>query len=498
MRDIESVFLEKKDYRKNQLFLTLQNSEDQRCRINTLLQKYQYTRKTFNGDIAELKEEILHVYQEDLLEKTASDIILHQSKSSFLSFLLPLFYVRRSRNFQLFDILVQQEVQTFKQLQTKIFSSQSAIYQILKTLNQVVFPLKITFSLWGIEGEEHTIRSFLFMVYWSLFGGFCWPFSIEKESLLVIMNMEGFLKREITEFEREKTLFWMAITLCRLRKRCFISKGQPSKRMIPKWFGGYLALGQLKPEIRVSVEDEYSFFLRMRPIDTPPVYRLNQGRLASRGMVYYQSLNRLTNTNDEKGNWPLTIQLEERLLEHAKVRGWRESQCQNLIIQFRKIRHCMEEDLIDLCHWLDPKSLSYYMSMQSTIVGDIQELLRRLPKEVACLYVSECQQLGLGLRPSVRVQIHAKKGEVAPLMRLLDSCGNDSIELDQGSDRAIDILFTDVLSEYQMEQSVGNHCIFYEYPLKDAAIISELRKIIDLHFLNQEQECNDHEEERSM
>lgn len=463
MRELSSIFLGKKERRKRQLFIELKTSDGQQVSTTAYMSSYPHTRKTFNMDVSELGEDIRSVYQEDLLVKTNTFLFLRKKETFFPSDWLTLFYVRRSCYFQVFDTLFQQGIQTFKELKAHVFYSQSAIYQSFKALNQAFNSLPITVSLAGIEGDEELVRHFLFIIYWTLFGGVVWPFAIQKEELLTITQMEGFSDRVWGDFHHEKKLFWLAITVTRIRNNQHIVKSIPQAKDIPDWITRLFDLCHITSTIMGSLGNEQRFLLKsLQFLDLPVGQDIQK-------CTYLADSVLLSCDN-----------LEKLLVVHAQRQGWGVTQCQNLMQPFSQLRYYVREDLVDLIHWLEPECMKTYLQDNPVISSDISCQLALLPNEVASLYVLACRQLGLKLSPILRARIHSRTGTILPIKRFLERYDDYYIEVDQYQESFVDVLLTDLLLEYQLEESQGHPCILFEYPLSEVLITEELRKCCNL------------------
>lgn len=478
MEQLRSIFLDKKDYRKNELFSLLKTSELE-CLSTEAYTDYKYSRKTFRADILELKEDLLEVYGTDLFSSQGPDSFKIDTSHFIASNKLFLFYLEKSRNFETFNFIVQHAPQTFKFFQSMFFYSQSAIYQSLNQLNKSFESLSLKFSLSGIEGDERTIRHVLFRVYWIAFGGVKWPFEIDREFLLNEVNKGEIIRGKLSEFERERLLYWLAITVLRIKKGLGVLTNKSSKsESLSSLFEGFLTTvcPNLSPE--VSVQDEVRFFTdTIASFDNQEMSLEPFEELVAESSIV-ERWKSIRISEKESVSVSIHNRLEELLLEEALSKGWQPDECRHLVKQLNKIRYYIEENLLDYYYFVTPSNETDYREQRQWVSSELKNLLDQFPNRIASVYIFECTRLGLMLTKPLRIRVHSKDGNALQLKSLLQKQVVCSIELEYRKEFEADVLFTDLLSEYQLSLSSGQKCIFYEFPLVETKIIDSFKDVM--------------------
>lgn len=457
------IFFDKKDYRKMQLFSILQDRYPAGIEKKELYIKYQASRKTLFSDIRELEQDFIQIYDKPILKIKENGTFFLEYELEFSFQKLLLFYAGNSRNFWIFNKIVNSQSTSFKELTKTVFFSQSAIYGSMHQLTHYFHPLSISWSFSGIQGNERKIRHLLFESYWSLFGGVSWPFDIIRDNLLV--EVEQFEKKVwiFNELERERMLYWLAIMKLRISQgHTLATSKQVSKKNV-----------EAAIHVKFLIEKHVFEKLLITELEEEIDFLMNS-------LTYFIGCS-LTNMEDSEysPSWE-GLKIEEQCIEKGVGAGWDSNQLQQFYIHLKKIRYFWEENLIGWYHFIEPNAAIYFNESKSFLENGIKKLLNEVPLLLASAYMYECKKIGLFFVAPIRIQIISKEGNTIEVEKKIQRFSEYPIEFDQREGARVDIVLTNYLAKQERKEVNENHYFFYDNPLNENKISMILERAIAL------------------
>lgn len=183
------------------------------------------------GDILEISRYKLEKYLQEVHEELkenhyAADIILLETGEIETHNLthtivkrMRLFLVQRSLSFQLFHRYVTAETSLDKQIE-ELHVSRSSTYRVYKRLKEQLTDEGFQLKKNQLIGNEFSIRSFLFGLYYEIFNGLSSPFDdeIQMQAKELFRYLEHYLNLSLPKTKEHKLIFFISITLTRLRR----------------------------------------------------------------------------------------------------------------------------------------------------------------------------------------------------------------------------------------------------------------------------------------
>lgn len=445
MSQFDAVFFEKKDYRKNQLFSLLHHNLGEGMYIKNLIIQSNVSSKTFYSDLKELQEDILEVYGFQLLISEGVGKVGLDYGKSFSWQKLKMFYAERGRNFWVFHKIVHQPSYLHRKKKINFYFSNSSVYASMAQLNEKFKDLNIMFSLAGVKGDEKKIRLLLFESYWSLFKGYSWPFESERQVLLQeVQKMEN-AGMKFNEVEKEKILYWFAITEIRLKRGAFIKKNTESQSQ-----------SSMKNTIVKDV------FKKKLGRDIPSQFWGNEVFFLIKTLSNFIGYSSPSTIKIKSKKYSDEVVELEKLLK-LKIDGSYQSSLIDSLL--KKTRYYVEENLIDLYHFMEPEADRYFVEYQKSLDVEVDELFKKLPENICSMYFYECKNNGISLLRTIRIQIISSEGYVQQIVNLLKNYSQYPIEFVQMGDINSDI----ILTNYPLEENMNKY-VYYNWPITENTI----------------------------
>ncbi|CAD5898847.1 hypothetical protein CMALT430_20075 [Carnobacterium maltaromaticum] len=459
MKHFNQIFFHKKELRKIWLFSFFKKASSQGVQLTELLIAYPYSRKTFHSDMKELRQDLVVVYKNQILIEQENGIYRLDNESKISSQKLILYYAKRSRDFSVFHTIAKNRKASFSYLTTKLYYSQSSIYNSMKKLNVEFESVGVSCSTNGLSGEEKKIRHLLFESYWSGFAGIEWPFDVPREQLVQEIKKLEELGIRLNELEKEKILYWLAVTEIRLSKgNSIIDTGDKSisRKNRTILFQSFFELSSNEYSREYNFEDEEAFL-----ISTIYFLRDHQVELQEQ---------------DNQLNCVIKIE------KYLKLRGANSGLSQIELNQFQKqlikINYYLKENLIDLYHFLEPKAKSYYEENFILMEDDWHLLQKDIYAEISSIYVLAAKNNGVSLVKPLRIHLVSKEGRTSEIGHFFKKYSDYPIEITHTIETETDILLTDFLSGVQQEE-LKPKIFVYEWPVTDAQLQTILSQAID-------------------
>ncbi|SET09937.1 Mga helix-turn-helix domain-containing protein [Enterococcus malodoratus] len=183
------------------------------------------------GDILEISRYKLEKYLQELqaeLEENHYDatielletgeIEVHRLTHAIVK-KMRLFLVKRSLTYQIFHRYVANETSLDKQIE-ELHVSRSSTYRLYKRLKEQLTDEGFQLKKNQLIGNEFSIRSFLFGLYYEIFNGLTSPFDeeIQKQAKEIFRYLEHYLNLSLPKTKEHKFLFYMSVALIRLKK----------------------------------------------------------------------------------------------------------------------------------------------------------------------------------------------------------------------------------------------------------------------------------------
>ncbi|TFJ76590.1 helix-turn-helix domain-containing protein [Carnobacterium maltaromaticum] len=455
MEHFNEVFFHKKEARKLLLFILIKNAPIQGIQVNELVKKYPCSRKTMYSDLIELKQDLIYVYNQSLLKEYTKGTFFLENKKNSSRQKLVLYYVKKSRDFWVFHTIAKHKNISLTTLKENLYYSQSTIYESTKKLHKKLQPLAIACSTAGLIGNEKKIRHLLFESYWSLFGGIEWPFKLKRE--LVEIEIQSLEQTGIifNHLEKEKMLYWLAITEIRL------SIGKRIPNQIPKPF-------ETKKNIL------HTFFEKC----CANYYQDNYFEEESIFLIRtFQSFFDISLYEEERINKKVVTdvpRIENELILKGEKLSLEINEMVDLKKSLAKINYYVEEKIIDWYHFLELNAKIYFQENMDFIEKEWTELLEELPVELRSIYMLEAKKNGITLTKPLRIRLLSKEGKALEIGQFFKKYSLNPIEIIQQRDAEYDVLITNFLvSSKKNELNVED--IFYEWPLTQ----KELKDILE-------------------
>lgn len=449
MEDFIYIFFPKKDLRKIKLFSLLKSAPNQRIHINELEKSFSCSRKTLYSDLKELEQDLISVYKISILKKENNEFSLVYVEKAQSQQLLH-YYVKKSKDFWIFHMISKNKKISYSSLSNSLHYSQTSIFKSAVKLNKKFKPLGISCLASGLIGDEKKIRHLLFESYWTLFGGIEWPFKMKRECFLSEVKKLEQLGLNISDLEKEKVLYWLAITSLRLSngKSLFsmkvqVDNGISKKLLFNTFFLKYC--GKYKKE--TNFEEENRFLIYTISLIGNLSLELKLIRDQTKQIKNIENYLRL------KGTEAHLNRNEMNLLE----------------LDLNKINYYVKENLIDWYQFIEPEAKRYSRENSILMEEKWSVLQDNLCEGLSDMYVHIAKKNGIYLVDPIRMYISSKESRIAEFGQLLKKHSAYPIEISQSLESKLDIVLTNYLMENQNNLLLSD-IFFYEWPITETQI----------------------------
>ena len=235
------------------------------------------------GDILEISRYKLEKYLQELqaeLEENHSDatielletgeIEVHRLTHAIVK-KMRLFLVKRSLTYQIFHRYVTSETSLDKQIE-ELHVSRSSTYRLYKRLKEQLTDEGFQLKKNQLIGNEFSIRSFLFGLYYEIFNGLTSPFDeeIQKQAKEIFRYLEHYLNLSLPKTKEHKFLFYMSVALIRLKKGHGIADNyidyqeNAATEYLSKWLDNHFTLTQVEKRREIAA---LLLFCQMMEVD---------------------------------------------------------------------------------------------------------------------------------------------------------------------------------------------------------------------------------------
>lgn len=235
------------------------------------------------GDILEISRYKLEKYLQELqaeLEENHYDatielletgeIEVHRLNHAIVK-KMRLFLVKRSLTYQIFHRYVTNETSLDKQIE-ELHVSRSSTYRLYKRLKEQLTDEGFQLKKNQLIGNEFSIRSFLFGLYYEIFNGLTSPFDeeIQKQGKEIFRYLEHYLNLSLPKTKEHKFLFYMSVALIRLRKGHGIADNyidyqeNAATEYLSKWLDNHFTLTQVEKRREIAA---LLLFCQMMEVD---------------------------------------------------------------------------------------------------------------------------------------------------------------------------------------------------------------------------------------
>jgi len=189
------------------------------CSIDQLGDILEISRYKLEKYLQEVHEELKeNQYDADIILLESGEIEVHNLTHAIVK-RMRLFLVQRSLSFQLFHRYVNNETSLDRQIE-ELHVSRSSTYRIYKRLKDQLTDEGFQLKKNQLIGNEFSIRSFLFGLYYEIFNGLGSPFDneIQMQVKELFRYLEHYLNLSLPKTKEHKLIFFMSVALIRLRK----------------------------------------------------------------------------------------------------------------------------------------------------------------------------------------------------------------------------------------------------------------------------------------
>lgn len=447
MEPFYNMFFFKNDYRKMQLFTRLQEAPNNELRLVEASKNGNCNIKTMYSDFKELQEDLAIIYGNYVLVEKGQrtfvlteDILLSKQQ-------LALYYLKSSREFCLLDQVVQNQKLSIKEFKKNFHHSNSTFYKTVRTLNQYLFSLGITISLDGLKGDERMIRHFLVESYWSLFGGMEWPFHIEREHLVTILDQFESLNQQLNEIEKEKFLYWLAIIKIRTEKgEGIYTKFKMVNDSNKLSFAGLFKEDYIAAKGSAFIEGEFLFFKKVTNYIIQDAFAVTEECKATKNAENLASI-------------------ETFLVEKSAKKEWTQMERDQFQNQLNKLNYYVTEDLIAFYYFLEPEAINYFNKYASLIEPESKKLLSLVPVEARSAYIRECKKASLFLVIPLRMNVSSKEGNEIEIEAMFKKYSSYPIEINPKNSNLVDMRATNFFADTKIAAEREYYLYFFDLPL---------------------------------
>lgn len=444
MKPFFKMFFEKNDYRKIMIFLKLQKLEEKKFELLDVLNLSNTSKKTSYADFYELRQDLINVYGSPIFIEDEQKKFIFIQNSCFLNQELMVYYLRKARNFWLFNQIVQNTPQSVNDLKKNLFFSQSVVYRSLEKLNRTTCALSITLSMAGIQGDERMVRKFLVEVYWAFYGGYHWPFNIDKRILIGSINNFDIVSENDNEIEKEKILYWLAITKIRIEKGETIPAKLKIKESKYKYiFKSILTSYGLEMNNDVLLNSEFNFFTKMVNTVVQDVIPMSIGKKETLSEYKIESV-------------------ENYLIQKGKKELQNKQAFESFCGRISQINSFVDSEIVDWYHFVETEALSSYRNYFFLLKDQEKKILKHLPEKIASAYVFECNKVHLYLVRPLYIKIHSKENNSTEVVLRFKKYSPYPVQINNEI-RYADIILSNIIKDKKNKEN--NSLYFYEWPL---------------------------------
>lgn len=454
-------FFDKRDYRKWNLFNLINNSDSDEIQLGELKRNYKMSKKTLFADLDILNLDLVEIYQSSFFKVDKKRGVVKRITTITYSSLLIQYYIKKSRLFLIFNLVLTNPEMNSDEVQRRLFYSSSTVYTSCNQLNLFFSSFSLSFSLKGLRGNERLIRHILVEMYWVLFGGNSWPFEKERKEFIHEFEYSG-LKIETTNWiEREKILYWFAITDMRIKINSGIySIDNSVENNEEKIFDGLLSV--LKKKVKhqnkaISLESECQFLSQI----------INSFAYNSPEMVGNKIMSKIA-------------PLDSFCLKKIKEKKLTEYTNKQLQFRLRLVKYYYRENLLDWYHYLEPEAMIYYRKISPYLEDEIKEKSVKLANKIVSAYIFECQKSGVYFNKPLPLIVHSKEGRILQLIQLFKQHSPYPVEVVNENHSEHSILLTNSLIDYEKHKNNKKKCLYYEWPLDEKKIVELVTKAFQL------------------
>lgn len=448
MEDFIHIFFYKNDLRKIKLFSLLRSAPNQRIHINEFYKLLSYSRKTLYSDLKELEQDLICVYRIPILKEENNEFSLINVERTHSQQLL-LYYVKKSKDFWIFNMIFKNKKVTYSSLSNNLHYSQTSIFKSIVKLNKKFKPLGISCPPSGLVGDEKIIRHLLFEIYWTLFGGIEWPFEGNREYFLLEVKKIEQLGLNISDLEKEKVLYWLAITSLRLSsgKILFSTEVQVANDISKKGLFNTLFSKYCEEYKKNNFEEENRFlictiiFIGNSSLELKLIREQTKQIIKIENYLRLKSIEAHLNRN------------EMNLLE----------------LDLNKANYYIKENLIEWYQFIEPEAKRYFQE-NSILMEEKWRLLQdNLFEGLSTMYMYIAKKNGIYVVDPLRIYISSKESRIAEIGQLLKKHSAYPIEVSQSLKFKQDIVLTNYLMASQNKFLLSD-TFFYEWPLTETQI----------------------------
>ncbi|MDT2737295.1 helix-turn-helix domain-containing protein [Enterococcus pseudoavium] len=189
------------------------------CRIEQLGDILELSRYKLEKYLQEIQEELIANHYTATIQLLENGEIEVQQLTHAIVKKMRIFLVERSLTYQIFHRYVVKETSLDNQIE-ELHVSRSSTYRLSKQLKAQLADEGFQLKKNQLIGNEFSIRSFLFGLYYEIFNGLASPFEeeIRRQAKEVFQYLEYYLNLSLPKTKEHKLLFFLSIVLIRLRK----------------------------------------------------------------------------------------------------------------------------------------------------------------------------------------------------------------------------------------------------------------------------------------
>ncbi|MGG5317729.1 helix-turn-helix domain-containing protein [Enterococcus sp. AZ072] len=246
---LSNDFLMEEDRYKLYLLQYLELNKSFYCSIEQISDLLELSRYKVEKYLNELKDDLREQALPGEIEVIESGEIRISELSHMIVKKMRLFFIEKSRSFQIFHQYVTKEKSLDLQIE-ELHLSRSSTYRLYKKLKILLKEEGIQIRKNQLVGSEFVIRSFLLNVYYEIFNGLHNPFDeiIQNQTKELIHYLYHYLNLSLPKTQEHKLLFFISIWLIRIKNghcidEVFIEYQDNSlTRYLYKWLNNHTEL----------------------------------------------------------------------------------------------------------------------------------------------------------------------------------------------------------------------------------------------------------------
>ncbi|CAD5896743.1 hypothetical protein CMALT430_110090 [Carnobacterium maltaromaticum] len=463
MEELYSLFFDRKDNRKYNLFLSFLKEPKKYMQSSKRDLSEVASYKTMVSDLKELQNDLILIYGEPVIREVNRGIFKLDIKAVQGIHKLKLLYLNQSYRFKIVDTLIQCSPISVKEVCEKIFCGQSSVYKMIVQLNNHFNQFSVIWSISRIEGEEKKVRHFLFEVYWFLFGGIEWPFHQNREHYSeIVLNLKN-QQLVFNKVEEERLFFWLAITDLRLKEGMLLTKNSQAEKI----GGGYYSLSDLfindcKQETHLEIEKNFFYNSLLYFIkNTYSEYQIEEKRFL---------------------NDPNVAQLEKELIKKGSANGLSRWNYEDLRFHLNRASYYVHEKLEKWYHYIEAKEVTNFNKIRLYIEKEMVEYIELVPENIATIFLVEYQKMELSMLNPLRINIISREGKNKKIGRFIEKYSHYPIEFYINHMETPDITLTDFIYPVNKNSQDKNTVITYEWPLLESQVNTIIQQGLKIKF----------------